>query len=275
MTGDDYEDFVEEDVQPEGAGEPELLEGAGEPELSEGAEEGSGGEDELTEGDGPEEGQSDGGEEASLYAIEGSQAPLVDQHLENEFSSIESQYEQMAAQAAQLQKLADIQPENYHTEHEYNRAMSQAAAAQGQLQMLQTNGEALVQRMQQMKVQAWQGQVDKGRAEYRDFDQVISGQNFQPAAHIAEALARVPQGYKLAYNLAKSPARMRRLNNMSPMAAAMELGRELGRMGQTKGQRQSGRISKAPPPPRRLKGGGGGGGGEMSDAALEKKLGYR
>ncbi len=226
--------------------------------------------DELEELDPDEEEQIDE-EQPEEALLDSGTGNIVDERYEDDLASIETQFDQMAQQAAALQQMMEVDPAQFDNEAEYNQALMRASAAEGQLQMLEVNGQGLAQRLSDMKVGAWKRQMDQGRKEFKDFEDVVTGKGFAPEPHLAEMIARMPRGYKVAYQLAKSPSVVRRLNGLSPIAAAMEL----GRMSAGRGKAKRPNISRAPKPVRPIRGGGGSSHGDgVSFKQLEKQLGF-
>lgn len=63
------------------------------------------------------------------------------------------------------------------------------------------------------------------RIEMPDYTEVVGGSDAPLADHVGEVILESEHGPKLAYHLAKNPDVLDRLNRMSPLAAARELGR--------------------------------------------------
>ena len=260
MTVDDFDEIDEIDAPKD---VPEDVDGfeAGPP---------GEGDDGEKPGESPDEGGND-----TDHALDGD-APAAgadyDYRTEQELASIETEFERLAQQAAQLQQMVDVDPVNYDSEADYNHALMEASAAMGQLRALEGSSQGLAQKLTDLKVKAWQTQVEKGRREIKDFEEVLSSRNFAPESHVAEMLARHPQGYRLAYQLAKRPADLRRVNGLPPMAAAMELGR-LSALGTTRTAPVK-KVSQAPKPVKPVRGRPAAA-ADASWSQLEKALGYR
>lgn len=90
--------------------------------------------------------------------------------------------------------------------------------------------------MAQQKSQLWQQRLAQGQKHFADFDRVINDPTASPAPAIQsvlyETVCESEHGARLLYTLGKDPALLRRLNTMTPMAAARELGRLESRLSQ-------------------------------------------
>ena len=105
---------------------------------------------------------------------------------------------------------------------------------------------------QQAAVQTWAERQTAARAALPDYDQVVGGADIPVARHVAEVLLDSDQGPALAYHLAKNPDVAARLNGLSPVASAREIGRiEAGLSAQA--SPAPAKLSNAPPPAGHLK----------------------
>ena len=104
-------------------------------------------------------------------------------------------------------------------------------------------------------MQTWAERQTAARAALPDYDQVVGGADIPVARHVAEVLLDSDQGPALAYHLAKNPDVAAKLNGLSPVAAAREIGRiEAGLSAPPATQAApAARLSTAPTPPGHLK----------------------
>lgn len=97
---------------------------------------------------------------------------------------------------------------------------------------------------------AWDTRVQAAEKTYPDFRQVIGGaEDVKISPELMDAMKSSDHGPDLAYYLAKNPDEAGRLVSLSPVAAAMELGRIASYIEYEKTQK-SAEVSKAPPPAR-------------------------
>lgn len=90
----------------------------------------------------------------------------------------------------------------------------------------------------------------QARTTMPDYDEVVGGSNTPIADHVGEAMLESELGPQLAYHFAKNPDVLMRLNGMSPVAAAREMGRLEATLG-TKAAAPaapSKKLSATPPP---------------------------
>lgn len=75
------------------------------------------------------------------------------------------------------------------------------------------------------KAQAWAERQDDFRAATPDYDAVLGASKLQVSPHVVDTLLDSDAGPELAYHLAKNPETVKRINALSPLAAAREIGR--------------------------------------------------
>jgi len=87
--------------------------------------------------------------------------------------------------------------------------------------------QELTQSQMQSQAQAsWGTKVDQARTDYADYDTVMEdAQDIPITPAVVEALQSSDIGADVAYHLAKHPEKAERLNTLSPIAAAREIGR--------------------------------------------------
>lgn len=104
--------------------------------------------------------------------------------------------------------------------------------AEREAQAYQQEMQRIEQERSQEVAQGWAAQVTEARERYADFEQVafkapISDQ-------VAQMIAGMDAGADVAYQLGLNPAEARRISSLSPMEAAMELGRMEARVSTPK-----------------------------------------
>lgn len=90
----------------------------------------------------------------------------------------------------------------------------------------------------EVRAQTFQERAVALRAELPDYDDVLNASDAVVTEHVGEILQDSEYGPKLAYTFAKDPSSLERLNRMTPVQAA----REIGRL-------EAGFASKVAPPP--------------------------
>ena len=80
------------------------------------------------------------------------------------------------------------------------------------------------QRTQIIREASWESKVEAARSTIPDYAQVVGSSDID-VSNIADALMESDRGPELAYYLATRPELAERLNRMSPVKAALELGR--------------------------------------------------
>lgn len=102
-------------------------------------------------------------------------------------------------------------------------------------------------KVKQTKAEAWEARQAQTRASLPDYDEVVGLSDLQIAPHVAETLLDSDVGPAVAYHLAKNPDLAERINAMSPLAAAREIGRLESAVAKPAAA-PANTISKAPPP---------------------------
>jgi len=84
---------------------------------------------------------------------------------------------------------------------------------------------------------------------HETIDRVLSDPNVPISTPVAQGLIEDERGPEIAYHLAKNPSVLERLNSLSPMRAAIEIGRLSAMLPQAPARQQT----SAPPPPTQLR----------------------
>lgn len=111
------------------------------------------------------------------------------------------------------------------------------AAYQGELQRIE-------QQRKHEVAQSWDAQVADAKARYADFDQVALNPATPISPQVAQMIASMDAGADVAYQLGRNPAEAHRISSLSPVEAAMELGRLEARLPKPSQQP----TTKAPDP---------------------------
>lgn len=106
-------------------------------------------------------------------------------------------------------------------------------------------------REQSTKVQqSWETKKAEARQELPDFDDVIADMDEAPAPVVLAVMNESTHTAKIAYHLAQHPEDLRRINRLSPPAAALEVARIEAIVGTKKDTPPAPKpVSKAPKPP--------------------------
>ena len=91
----------------------------------------------------------------------------------------------------------------------------------------------------------WAGKQEAVRKEIPDYDEVMGGADTVVAPYVTDAILTSDRGPEVAYHLAKNPALAEKLNRLSPLAAA----REIGRIEAALEKSSPGTTRTAPPAP--------------------------
>lgn len=160
------------------------------------------------------------------------------------------------AQARKFSEPISTDPLAYNTDAEYQAALARAAAQDMQLRQLYANYQEAEAAKGAARLHVWERQTEAGRSKYKDFDQVLAGGRIKPSAALAEIIVSSPRGADIAYHLSKDHALAERVSRMSPLAAAVEIGRMEARLSApAKPVVKS--VTKAPQPPPAVRAGGG------------------
>ncbi len=106
----------------------------------------------------------------------------------------------------------------------------------------------------QAQAQSWAERVNSAKTELPDFDLVMSSSTAPMSQAMAEAIRESEQGPKVAYHLAQNPAEAARIAQLSPLAAAREIGKLESSLSAPKAQEK--RTTQAPAPAKTAVGSG-------------------
>lgn len=137
----------------------------------------------------------------------------------------EAAYWRQVAQGAQSPAQAAPQrpaPENFEKYDDYIDALTDWKAEQAVAKRLEADS---TRKVAETRAQTFAERQTQARAAMPDYDEVVGGSDTPIANHVGEVILESDLGPQLAYHFAKNPDALMRLNNMSPTAAAREIGR--------------------------------------------------
>jgi hypothetical protein len=112
---------------------------------------------------------------------------------------------------------------------------------------------------QSTRIELYQQRVAESAESMPDFAEVVGASEVPTAEHVLESILDSEYGPQLAYHLAKDPDAIQRLNDMSPLQAAREIGRLEAKFGKPQSEQQppQKRTTNAPAPINPVRGGNG------------------
>lgn len=127
-------------------------------------------------------------------------------------------------QDQQMPKIADYQDyESYIADLTDWKARAAVQEFQRTQQEAQSRSEA--ERTALEIAQSWAGRQQAARANISDYDEVLGNSSTTISPSVTDAILTSERGPEIAYHLAKSPELVGRLNRLSPLAAAREIGK--------------------------------------------------
>ena len=116
-------------------------------------------------------------------------------------------------------------PDDFEDYGDYVEALTDWKADQREVARAGTDAERAAGRAAEVLNEQWSAKIEQTAATIPDYNEVVGKSDIPISNHVAAALMDADRGPELAYHLAKNPAVAERLNEMSPMRAAVELGR--------------------------------------------------
>lgn len=142
--------------------------------------------------------------------------------------------------------------ENFQSDEQYQDALVDWKVDQ---RLKQSEQRTNANREAEKKASDFESRKAAAREEMTDFDDVVNAVETPVANHVAEAILEHPKGPQIMYQLAKQPEMIDKLNGMSPMHVAFELGEiaasAKAALAPTTSSKPADKVSKAPPPPAR------------------------
>ena len=139
---------------------------------------------------------------------------------------------------------ADVEPEpdQFEDYADYVKALARHEVRREQVASVSSR-ENIIREAQ------WESRVEAVRASHADYEAVVGSSEQPIAGHVYDALMDSERGPEMAYHMATHPEIAERLNRMSPIKAALEL----GRLETSLAAPTARPASKAPPPTTPLK----------------------
>jgi hypothetical protein len=184
---------------------------------------------------------------------------------EQKLAALQAQQEQHKVEPAK-------DPLDYASDAEYNRAVIKEAVAEAEAKTIQRLAEDAQRERQAAVVEAWNAKTASVKERAPDFDQVVYGDHVTIKPHMAEAIMNDDHGADVAYFLGKNPAEARRIAGLSPIAAAVEIGRLSARFAEQPAPK---RVTAASRPPTTLQGHGSPSEPDISRMSFEQYKAHR
>lgn len=131
--------------------------------------------------------------------------------------------------AAAAEPAAKPKPDDFTSYDDYVEALSdwkvEQAEAKREAKRQAEEGKRREQAAQAELVNAWKGRAEKFAETAPDFDDVLAAVKTPISQALYQTLLDSEHGPAIAYDLAKNPKEIERLNALSPIAAAREIGR--------------------------------------------------
>lgn len=174
----------------------------------------------------------------------------------DEMRRMMQQFQGNAPKADQPTGPAEPKRENYRSEEDYALAVvdwraeikaeaKANAAIEAFVKKQQEEREATERATREARVQE---ALEKASQKYPDFYEVVTTAQVRPSDAVLAAMEESDTPGDLAYHLSANPAEMQRLNALSPVAAAREIGKLEAKLAAGSGQPAKPKVSKAPPP---------------------------
>lgn len=137
----------------------------------------------------------------------------------------EAAYWRQVAQGAQTPAQAAPQrpaPENFEKYDDYIDALTDWKAEQAVAKRMEQDS---TRKVVETRAQTFAERQAQARALMADYDEVVGGSDTPITQHVGETIMESDLGPQLAYHFAKNPDVLMRLNSMSPVQAAREIGK--------------------------------------------------
>jgi hypothetical protein len=163
----------------------------------------------------------------------------------------EAQHWREAAERKPAESAGKPSPDKFGSYDEYVEALADWRADQRVAESFKRRdaerSQAAEARAAEAKAQAWHERQSNFREATPDYDAVVGKSSVHVAPHVVDTLLDSDSGPELAYHLAKHPETVRRINELSPLAAAREIGRIEASLSTPAAPREK-PASKAPAP---------------------------
>lgn len=170
---------------------------------------------------------------------------------------------QLMEKVLEMQKPSQPEPEttqvgepkldSFETYEDYVSALAEYKADQKIQAWQQSQQQETQAQQQERERQEFEARADQFRQEHPDYDTVALNPQLPVSAAMAEAIQLADNGPEILYNLGQNPAEAARIASLSPLQAAIEL----GRMTVAQAAPPPKTRTNAPPPVEPLSGGSG------------------
>lgn len=160
-------------------------------------------------------------------------------------SQVEAELARVMAEARELAaEEISTDPLAYESDAAYQQALATNAVREREMARLKSRYDRLLAAKSAARGDVWEAQKKAASAKYKDFDAVMSAAGFKPTPAMAEAIVATPKGAEIAYHLSKNPDLGAKIAAMSPVEAAIAIGRLESQI-----EAPPKRTTQAPPPP--------------------------
>lgn len=133
--------------------------------------------------------------------------------------------EQLSARSTADAPTAKPTEDQFESYGDFVEALTDWKADQREASRTQTEATDATKEAEQHRGAAWAARIGEAKSTIADFDAVMDKADTPTAPHVANAIMDADRGPELLYHLAHNPELVDKLNGMSPMRAAIELGR--------------------------------------------------
>lgn len=144
---------------------------------------------------------------------------------------------------------------DFDNEDDYFEALADYKAEQKLSAFREQSQEERVQqaeaRQSATRFELFQERIAQSAEALPDYEDVVGGSDVPTAGHVLDSIVESDMGPQIAYHLAKHPEAVQRMNEMTPLQVAREIGRLEAQLSQAKGaspQPTPKRTTNAPAP---------------------------
>ena len=133
---------------------------------------------------------------------------------------------------------------------DYNEYVEALAEFKVQATLEKRDTEAQAKARAESFAKSWGERVTEAKAAHADYEQVVGNSDVQVLDHVKDALNDSDLGPQVIYHLAKNPEVAARLNQMTPLGAAREIGRiesQLAKAPEADGEAEPTETTEAAP----------------------------
>lgn len=171
--------------------------------------------------------------------------------LVSQVKDLQRQVSHYQTQATPARQPRTLDPLDFPNDSAYQAALIRQTVEQTQTGFAKTQAQAAEAQAQVLQQQVWEARTEDYKTKVPDFEQVAYSSSVPYSQVMLHIVRGMESGPAVSYYLGKNPQEAFRLSQMSPVEAAVELGRLEQRMTAPTTRR----VSAAPPPPMTLRGG--------------------